>query len=138
MSAYGQILDRFYVISMEFLLLSCRHFSLRNIPCSEEWVFSQAVIAVVQKILFYNYQHLLIVFTTVLPLPILSTHHYCHTSQIIITLNIRDGSFFLSKSNCIYSAVICYHTHFLLTVITHVEGSNGGTRDLCITGYPSV
>ena len=38
-----------------------------------------------------NYQHWLIVFTAALPPTISSTHYYWHTSQIIITLNIRDG-----------------------------------------------
>ena len=36
MSASDRISDRFYVISMEFLSLSRRHSSLRNVPSDEE------------------------------------------------------------------------------------------------------
>ena len=35
-SPSDQIPDRFYVISMEFLLLSRRHSSVRNVPSGEE------------------------------------------------------------------------------------------------------
>ena len=45
-SAYDWILGRFYVLSMEFLLLSHRCFFLQNIPSGEEQekqLFSQAI-----------------------------------------------------------------------------------------------
>ena len=35
-TAYDRVLDRFYVISMEFLSLSRRRSPLRNVTCDEE------------------------------------------------------------------------------------------------------
>ena len=81
------------------------------------------------KHFFAHYQHLLIVFTAghyPLPFHPLTTTDTLHNDYTIYTLlDMAWVSFYKANATAYLPAVIHYHTHFLLTIITHVGGSNG-------------
>ena len=51
--------------------------------------------------------------------------HFTNDYTIYTLLDMAWVSFYKANATAYLPAVIHYHTHFLLTIITHVGGSNG-------------